>query len=65
MIFGEIDLRSEKKYQYQSSQTDWTMPKRGKEPRPSSRHSGGHFSPTPPSRQSRNDYQIAGPSRST
>jgi len=42
------------------------MPKRGKEPRPSSRHSGGRFSP-PPSlpRQSRNDYQVAGPSRST
>ncbi|XP_060848905.1 serine/arginine repetitive matrix protein 1-like isoform X3 [Rhopalosiphum padi] len=42
------------------------MPKRGKEPRPSSRHSGGRFSPTSqPLRQSRNDYQIAGSSRST
>ncbi|XP_060873479.1 serine/arginine repetitive matrix protein 1-like isoform X4 [Metopolophium dirhodum] len=42
------------------------MPKRGKEPRPSSRHSGGRFSPPPqPPRQPRNDYQIAGSSRST
>ncbi|KAL5236230.1 hypothetical protein ACI65C_003640 [Semiaphis heraclei] len=42
------------------------MPKRGKEPRPSSRHSGGRFSRSPqPPRQHRNDYQIAGSSRST
>ncbi|CAH1736921.1 unnamed protein product [Aphis gossypii] len=42
------------------------MPKRGKEPRPSSRHSSGRFSPSSqPLRQSRNDYQIAGSSRST
>lgn len=45
------------------------MPKRGKEPRPSSRHSSGRFSPPPPPppppRQPRNDYQVAGPSRST
>ncbi|XP_025415311.1 pollen-specific leucine-rich repeat extensin-like protein 1 isoform X2 [Sipha flava] len=41
------------------------MPKRGKESRSSSRHSGGQFSPPLPlsSRQPRNDYQIAGPSR--
>ncbi|VVC30025.1 Hypothetical protein CINCED_3A010267 [Cinara cedri] len=41
------------------------MPKRGKEPRSSSRHSVGRFSPTQSQRKSRNDYQVAGSSRTT